>query len=341
MNHAFGLDIGIDVMKVVALEKKGDKLFLNSAAFTPSPRPGILSESAIDLEKVADTIMTLCKQASISLRSADISIPQSQVYSKIIEMPKLSDRELAAALAYEMDQYIPLPLDQVRIDWQVLSEFEQNGEVKVNVLIIAASHSLLQKYEKILSFAKISSESIETEIVSVQRALTPLLSGPNPTMLLHLGPSSLDLSVVRGGVLEMIYTIGLGGLAICRGISADLGKSPGDLDHVDFLYSLTEDVFSSGVSKSVVPIMESILGDIRKAALSYRNKYNVAVETIILSGEYAHIPGIESFLSAKLSMSVSLANPWRALAIENVPQELALRAAGFTVVVGLSLRGVQ
>ncbi len=340
MSPAFGLDIGIDVMKVVALSKKGDKLFLNSAAFAPSPRPGILSESAIDLENVADTVMSLCKQASISLRSADISIPQSQVYSKIIEMPKLSDRELAAALAYEMDQYIPLPLDQVRIDWQVLSEFSQNDETKINVLIIAASHSLLEKYEKILSFAKIHSESIETEIVSVQRALAPKLSGPTPTMLLHLGSSSLDLSVVRAGMLEMIYTIGLGGLAICRGISVDLGKSPGDLDHLEFLYSLTQDVFASGQAKSLVPIMDSILGDIRKAILAYRNKYTQAIDKIILSGEYAHIPGIAPYLSEELSVEVSLANPWVAQSIENVPQELTLRAAGFTVVVGLSLRGV-
>lgn len=340
MSHAFGLDIGIDVMRVVSLEKRNGKIVLTSAAFAPSPRPGILSESPIDLEKVADGIGALLKQASISERNADISIPQSQVYSKIIEMPKLSDRELSAALAYEMDQYIPLPLDQVRIDWQVLSEFSSNGDPKLNVLIIAASHSILEKYEKILQFAKIHSDSIETEIVSVQRALAPRLSTPSPMMLLHLGASSLDLAVVSSGTLEMIYTIGLGGLALSRGIAVDLGKSPGDLDQIDFLFTLTDDVFHTGAAKAVLPIMDSILGDIRKAILSYRNKYNRAVTGVILSGEYAHIPGLANFIGEKLSLPVEVANPWADLSIENVPQELTLRSAGFTVVVGLALRSV-
>jgi len=340
MKSAFGLDIGIDVIKVANLVKSGGGYSLESAAYAPSPRPGILSESAIDLEKVADGINNILHTASISLRNAHISIPQSQVFTKIIEMPKLSERELSAALAYEMDQYIPLPLDQVRIDWQVLSEYEQHGQYKLNVLIIAASLSIIQKYEKILQFAKIESESIETEIVSVQRSLSPMLTTPEPVMLLHLGPSSLDLAIVSSEMLEMVYTIGLGGLAIIRGLAVDMGKSPQEMDHVEFLFSLKDNVFSSSDMKALGPIMDSILGDIRKAILAYRNKYRKNVSEIILSGEYAHIPGIAEFLQEKLGVHTDLANPWTAQQIANVPEELQARSAGFAVVVGLALRSV-
>src|SRR5690606_14481974 len=124
------------------------------------------------------------------------------------------------------------------------------------------------------------------------------------------------------------------------GIAVDMGKSPQKIDHIEFLYSLREGDFANEKMKALLPIMDSILGDVRKAMLAYRNKYGKNVGEILISGEYAHIPGISGYFGERLGVKTGLANPWKARAITNVPEELEARAAGFTVVTGLALRSV-
>lgn len=337
MAEVFGLDIGTATLKLAKISGSSSELSLDSVAVAPAPTPGILSESPIDLEKVADVVKQMMQDAEVSQRSVNIALAESQVFEKIIEMPKLTERELSAALAYEMDQYVPLPLDQVRTDWQILSEGESDGKITNNVLLIASSLSAINKYEKILQFADLKIESIETEVLSVQRALEPLIKSFPACILLHIGASTTDVAIVRSGVLSLMHTIGLGGLAITRGIAADTGVQIDDTKN-DYLQSVPKDSISYS-GRVLSPILESIIGDIRKVILSYKNKHNTDdITHIILSGDSALLPGLDGHFQKSLSKEAILANPWEARSIQNVPDQLLKEPARYPVVVGLALR---
>lgn len=337
----FGLDIGTTSIKVMSLRRDGIAYSLEAAAVAPSTMKGILSESIIDQQFLADTIKNMLNNAQIKTREVNVSIPESQVYTKILEMPQLSEQELGAALKWEMEQYIPLPLDQVRTDWQILERCEKDGRKTMNVLIIAAPNVVLSKYEKIMTMSGLLPQTIETEMISVQRAIFPLIHSPNPSIVVHLGASTTDVSVVKNGIANMVFYISLGGIAITRAVSVDLGIDINQAEDLKRAYGLNQEVFEGKIGKSLHPILESIVGDIKKAILLYKEKNdNEEIRQIILSGGSALLPGINTFFTNSLGIQVVLGNCWSAYNIGNVPNELLVDAPSYNVVVGLSLRDV-
>lgn len=111
MSDTFGLDIGTTSIKALSLKKGGNSFAIESMGLGPAPQKGIMSESPEDLHKFAEAVKQIITSANIKQKEVNVALPESQVYTKIIEMPALSEKELAAALKYEMEQYIPLPLE--------------------------------------------------------------------------------------------------------------------------------------------------------------------------------------------------------------------------------------
>lgn len=337
MSKRFGLDIGTTSVKVVSLNKQKDNFVLDAIGFSPVAVNSILSESPVDQQVLADSVKNLLTQAGIKEKEVNLAIPESSVYTKIIEMPNLSDQELSAALRWEMEQYIPMPLDQVRTDWQVIRKAEA-GQQMMDVLLVAAPLTTINKYETVLSLAELTAVNVETEIISVHRALHPLVVNM-PSIIVHLGATTTDIAVVKDGLLNMVFSIGVGGLAITRAIALDLGIDPKQAEEYKRAYGLTKDTFEGKIGKSLYPIMESIVGDIKKAMLSYKQKHNnEEIKQVVLSGGNAMLPGLDVFLTNTLNTQVVLGNCWDINEIQNVPDQVRMDFSRYNVVVGLALR---
>ena len=121
MNKSFGLDIGITSIKAVWLSYDKNGFSLNSTAMLPSPSKGMLSQSPLDEEEMANSIRKTVDKAKITTKNANVALAENQVYTKVIEMPMLSDKELALAIQWEAEQYIPIPLSDVSLAWIVLN----------------------------------------------------------------------------------------------------------------------------------------------------------------------------------------------------------------------------
>ncbi len=337
MNKRFGLDIGSTSIKVVALEKQKDQFTLNAIGFSPVAVNSILSESPVDQQTLAESVKNILNQAGIKEKEVNLAIPESSVYIKIIEMPNLSEQELSAALRWEMEQYIPMPIDQVRTDWQVLRRSDDK-EKTMDVLLVAAPIATINKYETVLGLADLTAENVETEIIAVHRALHPLVAGMS-SVIVHLGATTTDVAVVKDGLLNMVFSIGVGGLAITRAISLDLGIDVKQAEEYKRAYGLTRDTFEGKIGKSLYPIMESIVGDIKKAMLSYKQKNaNDEIKQVVLSGGNAMLPGLDVFLTNTLNTQVVLGNCWEINNIQNVPDQVKTDFSRYNVVVGLALR---
>src|SRR3989338_4431768 len=221
--QAFGLDIGTSSIKAALVKKDGNAFRLESIAVTPSTPKGLLSESLIDFQALADVIRKMLNEANLKITNVVFCLPESQVYTKIIEMPQLSDQELSAALKFEMEQYIPLPLDQVKTDWVVLSRSDSSGKKTMEVMIIAAPLNIVSKYEKLSEMLNLVPSAIESEVVSVHRALLPLVNNASSNMILHIGGTTSSICIVKQGIIKTVVSLPLGGIAITRAVSLDLG----------------------------------------------------------------------------------------------------------------------
>lgn len=337
----FGLDIGSATMKAVAMVRSGNSISLEAAVVAPSSVNGYLSSSKADLQSLALSIKQMLANAQIITKSVNVSIPESQVYTKIIEIPQLSEQELEGALKWQTEQYIPLPLDQVRTDSQILDRREKDGSKIMTVLLVAAPISLIEKYETIIQGAGLIPEAIETELISAHRALFPLINTQEASMIVHAGASTTDIAITQNGVIQMAFPLSLGGLAITRAVALDLGIDVTQAEDLKRTYGLNTDMFDGKIGKSLRPILESIAGEIKKAVLLFKEKNeNNPLKQIILSGGTAQLPGVDVFFTNTLGIQVTVGNCWDAYGIENVPDQLKAEASSYNVVSGLALRNL-
>lgn len=342
-DKSFGLDIGVSGIKAVELSPDKNGFKLNASISAPTPPKGMLSESPVDEEEMAQTLKKALDEARISTKRANVALPENQAYTKVVEMPFLSDRELASAIYWEAEQYIPIPLSNVSLSWNIINRKAKSNE-KMLVLMVGAPTILVTKYQKVLQLAGLKINVLETEMLATVRALTSFLP-PNfitPTIIINIGSISTSLAIVIGNNLIFTYSLPLGGAAINRAISTDFGLSHSQAEEYQKAYGISNSPLGQRIGKSTEPIMSSILSEVKKAVIYYSQKYKDSkIEQIVLSGETANIPGIDTYFANSSGIETVVANPFKFLDPNTVPKDIMNNAPAYSIAVGLSLRGYE
>lgn len=339
---SFGLDIGIATMKLVSLSTVHGGIHVNAVMSANTPPKGMLSESSLDQEEMARAIKKLIEEAKVTSKSVNIALPENQVYTRVIEMPILSDKELASAIYWEAEQYIPVPLNTVTLDYTVLYRPEK-AEIggKMQVLLAGAPTNLINKYEKILTMAGVSIRSVETEILSAVRVL---LSGdPVPvSLVMNIGSLSTSLAIVSHEKIMFTYVIPTGGTALSRAIASDFGFSLQQADEYKKTYGLNEQSFGGRIGQATAPILQSLVNEIKKTIVYYKDKYkDDVIQQVIVSGGTAHLPGLATHMASALGIEVVVANPWKMVVGQELPKPIIDDASEYTVAVGLAMRDYE
>lgn len=341
-SKAFGLDIGATTIKVVWLSQEKEGFILSTALTYPAPQKGMLSESPFDHEEMARTIQKIIQNGKIDAKYVNIALPENQVYTRVIEMPVLSDKELASAIYWEAEQYISVPLNSVTLDWKILKKTNEQVGSKMEVLLVGAPTAIIDKYQKIVSMAGLSINSLESEILSAVRALMFLPKDSQaapPTLIVHIGAQSTSMAIVSEGVLTFTYTTMTGGIALNRAIAADFGFSTSVAEEYKKTYGVSNEVFEGKIGKATEPVLLSIISEVKKAVTFYNDKHKDApIRQLLLSGGTAKLPEIDLFFAKHAGIETIIANPWKVLASGQVPKDILDNAPDYTIAVGLALR---
>lgn len=347
-NSSFGLDIGVTNIRAVWLDYAKEGFLLKASAISPTPPKSVLSESPLDQEEMAQAIRNLVDKAKITVRNVNIAFPENQVYTKVIDMPILSDKELTFGIYWEAEQYIPVPLSAITLVWSVLKrpeKVEMGSTEKMQVLMVGAPTALITKYQKILSMAGLNIVSIETEILSSIRALVPFKANTNiippATIIISIGAVNTSLAIVREGILVFTYSIPIGGIAINRAIESDFGLTLPQAEEYKKTYGFSKEGVGGKIGKSIEPILISIAAEVKKSLAFYAQKYNnqSPIQQILLSGGTAKLPGLDLFFAQNTGIETAIGNPWKVLANQEVPKDIIDEAADYSVAVGLAMKG--
>lgn len=341
----FGLDIGAVTMKAVWLSKENEGFVLNATAMQPTPPRGMLSESPIDQEEMARAIKKLKEDTKIASDFVNIALPESQVYTRVLEMPSLSDKELSSAIYWEAEQNIPVPLTNITLDWVVLKR-PKTPQEKMNILLVGAPTVLIEKYQKILDMAGLTISAMETEILSAVRTL---IYSPNigdkvfpSTLIIHIGAMTTNLVVISNNQIVFTYTISIGGTAISRAIAADFGFTVSQAEEYKKVYGVSKEALQGKIGKATAPVLMSIVTEVKKAIAFYTERFKSdGIAQILLSGGTAKLPGINIFFTQNCGIETAIANPWNSLASQQLPKEILENASDYTIAVGLAMRGYE
>lgn len=339
MNTTIGLDIGSYSIKLIELARDGDRVGLIAAGSVPMPSKAMSSATQADNETIAVAIKQLMKETGTKTRAVTLALPESKVFTRVIEVPQLSVRELSSAIKWEAEQYIPLPLDQVNVDYTVLREAKDTGTNKMEVLLVAAPKSLVDRYLMIAELADLTPLGAETEIIATSRAVARSIPTVKTVMVVSLGVQTSDIAVLKGGILVFTRSVGSGGEALTRAIAQSLDFSVTQAEEYKRTYGLAKDKLEGKIMIAAKPIMDMIVSEMKRSIAFFEEKYTEQhVETILLCGGTARIPGMVVYLAEALNLEVQLANPWVGIGKDPRFNVLNTEGPNFCVAVGLALR---
>lgn len=336
--NVFGLDIGSTSIKFAQVAREGEKFRLISAGLVAASGPGLLSEAETDHTALATTIKKLHQEAKVNTRKVVIALPEGQIFSRIIEIPPMNEEELSQAIPWEAEQFVPVPLDEVTLDWQVLGQFKGDEE-KVKVFVVAAPKTLVEKYLKVLEMAGLEVVAVDTEILAMVRSLTS--SSSPPTILVDIGARATVLAIVKEGQIILTRSIPTAGEALTRAISTSLSLEMPQAEQYKIAYGLDEKKLEGRVKKALEPVFKVIIEEIKKTLDYWKEKEKDPIKEIILCGGSANLPEAATILTTLLGIQVSQANPFRSLiADEKLLSGLRDQVPLFATAVGLAQKEV-
>lgn len=340
--NVVGLDIGTAATKAVWLNPVKDGFSFVGASISPTPQKGILSDAQADQEEFAQAVRRIVAGVKIPTQFVNIALAEHQAYTRVLEMPVLSDKELAQAIYWEAEQYIPVPLNTVTIDWKVLRRPNSGSpEKKMQVLLVGAPTVLIDKYVKVMSMAGLTINAIETEIGAVVRSIINSPTFPN-SLVVHMGAVSTLLAVIKDGIIVFTYVIPLGGVAINRAIASEFGFALPQAEEYKKTYGYASKDFEGKIGHTIEPILISVLTEVKKILAFYSERYksDSPIAQIVLSGGSARLSGVDLFFVQNTGIQTTLVDPWKMITASQIPKEIRERAPEFAVAVGLAMRGL-
>lgn len=334
--RVFGLDIGRSFIKVVEINSSGGNKVLKTASYVLTPNGGMQSESPVDLSKVSDAIKSCIEKAKIETESCAASLIESQVVSRLIQLPALTDKELSAAISWEAEQYIPLPLKDVNLQYKVVKKSEGQN-TKMDVLLTAAPKRVIDKYINVIKNAGVRPTALETESASLTRAL--VRSNEPTTIIVSLGALSTELIVASSGNVLFTRSIASGGLTLTKAIMAEFNLPQNQAEEYKQTYGILEDKLSGKIAAVLKPILDIIISEITKAKEFVSSHVgDTQVGRVVVTGGGAYMPGFSEFLVERTNLEVSLGDPWLDFSKDGKITELAGQGSFYAVATGLALR---
>ncbi len=335
----FGLDVGSTAARLVQVKKSVSKPALVTYGSINLPSGLTQSDSKIDVSSLADIIKELTRSARVSTRNVVASLPGSAVFTAVIKIPSMSASELGKAIKWQAEQNIPLSLDEVKLDWQVLKKPTQETN-EMTVMLVAAPIGKVSRLISVLEAANLNVSAVETSSVAFTRAL---INPPYiPTLILNIGSEYSELAISEEGAVFHTRSLTSGGGTFTRAISQNLGLDMAQAEQFKFKFGMNEGKLEGQVYRSIKPILDGIIDEVLRSLKFYQDQFGTTVEKMILTGGSAYLPDLTVYLSAGLNIEVTIGNPWTSVAYPaSVENQLASCAAEYATAVGLALRGLK
>ncbi len=342
-NSLLGIDISSTSVKLLELSRSGNRFRVEAYAVEPLPANAVVEKNIAELEGVGQALSRVLVKARTSAKSAAVAVAGSAVITKTIEMDAaLSEDEMENQLKVEADQYIPYPLEEVAIDFEVQGISARNPE-RVDVLLAACRKENVEVREAALALAGLSARVVDVEAYALERAfglLEPTLmegEGPLTVAVVDIGATMTTLSVLHNG--RIIYTREqlFGGRQLTEEIQRRYGLSMEEAGLAKKQGGLPDDY----VMEVLQPFKDAVVQQVsRSLQFFFAAGQHNDVDYILLAGGTASISGLDQLIQQRLGTPAMVANPFADMALSSKVNAgaLASDAPALMIACGLALR---
>lgn len=341
-NLFLGIDIGDSSLKMVELKKKNRHIYLSNYAFSENVSE-VNFNKIEDVNYLARVINQVKTKAGIISKRVTASLPTFAVFSSIININNVDKKGLAAAINEEARKVIPLPPEEMTLDWKIMPDEKGKIPVKGNlqIFLTGSPKKLVRKYINIFKAAKLALASLETETFSLVRSL--LGDDKTTVMIVEIGANSTDLSIVKESIPVLNRSLSVCASTVTKVLAEKLGLSYAQAEQFKFDLSVALSADSrEELPQILVKTLEPIVTEMQYMLDFFRSQNSGDVEKVILSGGGALLLNLADYLSKRLDLQVIIGDPWNRV---NYPAELkpVLSEVGsrLAVAIGLAMREIK
>jgi type IV pilus assembly protein PilM len=338
-----GLDIGSSAVKAVELRPAGRSFKVVGYGAEPIPDDTIVDGAIIDAGAVADAIRRLLDSRRIKTREVVASLSGNSVIVKKINLPVMSEAELSESIHWEAEQYIPFDIQDVNLDYQILSTPGADAKGSMEVLLVAAKKEKISDYTEVIKQAGRTPVVVDVDAFAVQNAYEANYDiEPGAVVaLLNAGASGLNINIVGGAQSLFTRDISMGGNAFTEAVQKELGLPFESAERVK-KGEPVDGIQPDDVAPILRTVTENLLLEIQKTFDFFKaTAASERIDRILVSGGTSRVDGFVERLGERFGTPVELFDPFRKIQFDakKFGIERAEDAAPTTAVaLGLALR---
>lgn len=352
----FGIDINGLSLRIVKLKKK-HKLFKLVSVNEVAVDQGVIVDGIIQnqeaLTKIIKNAVATVKGKKLDTKYVIACLPEEKSFTQVIQMPKMSEEELQQSVPFEAENYIPLTIDKVYLDFQIIhphEEKEKSTPDHLDLLINVMPRGIVDSYVSCFKKAGLIPAILEVESQALVRALLRKDQTNSSILFIDLGGTNTTFIIYSGNSVRFTSSVPLSSVQLTQTIADSSGVGFQEAEAMKITYGLEEGSEAS-VAGFIAPVITELSKQIRRYMTFYHDhvsheyaKTDGMIEKIVLAGGGANLKKLPEFLSKELGMPVELGNPLVNISF-NKGQDSSLiedkKIMSFATALGLAIRGAS
>ena len=332
----FALDIGTTAVRVVQLRRSGEAWNLVKYGSAPVDIKVASSDAPEDQRRLAEVITNLVSQAGITEKNVVVGIPSNKMFATVVDLPNLPQQELASTIKYQAEQFIPMSIDEAKIDWAVLGKSLRDPQ-KNEVLLASVANKFSEARLELVESVGLNVVALEPDSLALARALVPP-NNQDAMVIVDFGDFSTDLVAVLGGAPRLIRSIPVGLQTLTKAATQNLNIDSTQANQFIMKFGLHPDRLEGQILKSLDATLDQFIVEINKSVKFFQSRYpNVSLRYLMMSGYTLSIPAFGEYIAGKTNIQTVAGNAWTNVKYSpNLRDNLMQLAPQFAVAVGLA-----
>jgi type IV pilus assembly protein PilM len=336
----FGFDIGRSSIKIMQIDSESSKKPIVRAYGSTFFDDGAIKDGVvIDHETVVKAAHDLIEKhlvGTISTNRVAVSLPNSYSFSRVITLPPMSDKDLASAVQSEVDQSIPMPMEELYFDYSTIHILEDGSR---EVQVVASPCAIVDSYDKVFEALGLEVALIEPNIAAVTRLVAQSEAHEVSTLIIDIGSTACDITIYDGSAVRATGTVDCSSERITDNIAKALNVSTEKAQNIKTRYGLELSKKQKEIGEAVEPELRKLVNEVRKVMRYFtdRDSKGSPIGQIIILGGGANLPGLSSYLTDKTRVPTRLCAPWNNIEFGRLQPPHELESTLYTTASGLSM----
>ncbi len=336
-----GINIGNYSIKAIEVRPIGDTFELLNLAQVPSANGTIENISVGNLDMPTNDLQKLLKDNNFKTRNAVFSVPESLVFSRLVNLPKVKDEEVDEAINFAMKNLIPVPLENLNIAYSFIEERKTDTNIFQSWYVVGIQKTLSDRFKDLAGRVGLNLLAIETEALALIRNIDFNYSdtGKRSFMILDFGGEYSNLVISRNGSVLYSQNISTGSNALTKIIATDLALDISKAEEYKEKAGLDANMGGGRIAKTIEPIIQIIVSEISRTLAYYNDRIGgEPVSELYVTGGGGALPKLIEYLTDKTGLKVTLVDNFRKVKLKG---DLKINQLSFNVATGLALKSLE